>query len=174
MLPPLPLNHFSRVRPCATHRRQPTRLLCPWDSPGKNTGVGCHFPLQCMHACKVTSITSDSVRPNGHQPTKLLRPRDSPGKNTGVGCHFLLQDKMLNIPNYYRRMQIKVTMTNQIPLPRMAILTCHKQQFRSEPGGERTHLHSTWEWTLATATRKHSLPVSGGKKNTFQKAKPRI
>ena len=33
------------VRP---QRRQPTRLLCPWDSPGKNTGVGCHFLLQCM------------------------------------------------------------------------------------------------------------------------------
>ena len=30
------------------HRRQPTRLPCPWDSPGKNTGGGCHFLLQCM------------------------------------------------------------------------------------------------------------------------------
>ena len=30
------------------HRRQPTRLSRPWDSPGKNTGVGCHFLLQCM------------------------------------------------------------------------------------------------------------------------------
>ena len=30
------------------HSWQPTRLLCPWDSPGKNTGVGCHFLLQCM------------------------------------------------------------------------------------------------------------------------------
>ena len=30
------------------HRRQPTRLLHPWESPGKNTGVGCHFLLQCM------------------------------------------------------------------------------------------------------------------------------
>ena len=30
------------------HRWPPTRLLCPWDSPGKNTGVGCHFLLQCM------------------------------------------------------------------------------------------------------------------------------
>ena len=29
-------------------RRQPTRLRRPWDSPGKNTGVGCHFLLQCM------------------------------------------------------------------------------------------------------------------------------
>ena len=33
------------VRP---HRRQPTRLPCPWDSPGKNTGAGCHFLLQRM------------------------------------------------------------------------------------------------------------------------------
>ena len=33
------------VRP---QSRQPTRLPCPWDSPGKNTGVGCHFLLQCM------------------------------------------------------------------------------------------------------------------------------
>ena len=33
------------VRP---HRRQPARLPHPWDSPGKNTGVGCHFLLQCI------------------------------------------------------------------------------------------------------------------------------
>ena len=31
-----------------THRRQPTRLPCPWDSLGKNTGVNCHFLLQSM------------------------------------------------------------------------------------------------------------------------------
>ena len=42
------LSHVSRVRLCATHRRQPTRLPRPWDSPGKNTGVGRHFLLQCM------------------------------------------------------------------------------------------------------------------------------
>ena len=30
------------------HRWQPTRFLRPWDSPGKNTVVGCHFLLQCM------------------------------------------------------------------------------------------------------------------------------
>ena len=35
----------NSVRP---HRPQPTRLPCPWDSPGKNTGVGCHFLLQSM------------------------------------------------------------------------------------------------------------------------------
>ena len=42
------LSRFSRVRLCATPRRQPTRLPRPRDSPGKNTGVGCHFLLQCM------------------------------------------------------------------------------------------------------------------------------
>ena len=36
---------MDSVRP---HRRQPTRLSRPWGSPGKNTGVGCHFLLQCM------------------------------------------------------------------------------------------------------------------------------
>ena len=45
------LSYFSpvvvsySVRP---QRRQPTRLPHPWDSPGKSTGVGCHFLLQCM------------------------------------------------------------------------------------------------------------------------------
>ena len=38
------------------HRRQPTRLLRPWDSPGKNTGVGCHFLLQCRKV-KVKSLS---------------------------------------------------------------------------------------------------------------------
>ena len=36
---------YDSVRP---RRWQPTRLRCPWDSPGKNTGVGCHFLLQSM------------------------------------------------------------------------------------------------------------------------------
>src|SRR5574337_510237 len=76
------------------HRWQPTRLPRPWDSPGKNTGVGCHFLVQCMKVKserEVTSVMSDSVRPHGLQPTRLLSPWDFPGKNTGVGCHFLLQ-----------------------------------------------------------------------------------
>ena len=41
--------------------------------------------------CWVTSVVSDSVRPQRRQPTRLPHPWDSPGKNTGVGCHFLLQ-----------------------------------------------------------------------------------
>ena len=42
------------VRP---RRQQPTRLLCSWDSPGKNTGVGCHFLLQCMKVKSESEVT---------------------------------------------------------------------------------------------------------------------
>ena len=42
------------VRP---HRQQPTRLHSPWDSPGKNTGVGCHFLLQCMKVKSESEVT---------------------------------------------------------------------------------------------------------------------
>ena len=51
------LSCFSCVRLCATHRRQPTRLPRPWDSPGKNTGVGCHFLLQCMKVKRESEVT---------------------------------------------------------------------------------------------------------------------
>ena len=78
------------VRP---HRWQPTRLPHPWDSPGKNTGVGCHFLLQCV---KVKSLSHvQLLAPHGLQPTKLLSPWDFLGKSTGVGCHCLLRHRLL-------------------------------------------------------------------------------
>ena len=73
------------VRP---QRRQPTRLHRPWHSPGKNTGVGCHFLLQCMKVKSQREVAQS--RPHGLQPTRLLYPWDFPGKSTGVGCHCLL------------------------------------------------------------------------------------
>ena len=42
------LIRFSRVRLCATPETAAHQASRPWDSPGKNTGVGCHFLLQCM------------------------------------------------------------------------------------------------------------------------------
>ena len=65
----------------------------PWDSPGKNTGVGFPFLLQCMKVkseSEVSSVLSDSLPPHGLQPTRLLCPWNFPGKSTGVGCHCLL------------------------------------------------------------------------------------
>ena len=46
------------VRP---HRQQPTRLPCPWDSPGKNTGVGCHFLLQCMNVKSESEVAQSCL-----------------------------------------------------------------------------------------------------------------
>ena len=76
------------------HRQQPTRLPCPWDSPGKNTGVGCPFPSLMHESGKwkwSRTVVSDSWKPHGLEPTRLLRLWDFPGKSTGVGCHYLLQ-----------------------------------------------------------------------------------
>ena len=88
-----PLHGISKAR-----IRQPTRLPHPWDSPGKNTGVGCHFLLQCMKVKSESekwkwsrSVVSNPQRTHGLEPTRLLRPWDFPGKSTGVGCHCLLQ-----------------------------------------------------------------------------------
>ena len=110
-------SHSLEFDSSQSHRLQSARLLCPWNSPGKNTRVGCHSLLQeifltqglnlgllhdrqilyhlshqnCCCCCEVASVVSNSVRPHRWQPTRLRRPWDSPGKNTGVGCHFLLQ-----------------------------------------------------------------------------------
>ena len=65
------------VRP---HRRQPPRLRLPWDSPGKNTGVGCHFLLQCM---KVKS-ESERAQRRGCRKTSVFLSRE-----TGISGNFV-------------------------------------------------------------------------------------
>ena len=70
------------VRP---HRRQPARLRHPWDSPGKNTGVGCHFLLQCMKV-KGESEVAQSC------PT-LSNPMDC--SLPGFSVHGILQARVL-------------------------------------------------------------------------------
>ena len=72
----------------------PSRLPCPWDSPGKNTGVGCHFLLHCMKVKSESEVAQScpTLRPHGLQPTRLLHPWDFPGKSTGLGCRCLLRE----------------------------------------------------------------------------------
>ena len=85
------------------HRQQPTRLPRPWDSPGKNTGVGCHFPLQSMKV-KIESEVAQScpTLSNPMEPTRLPRPWDFPDKRTGVGCHCFLWSGALKITKTIR------------------------------------------------------------------------
>ena len=64
-------------------RRQPTRLPCPWDSAGKNTGVGCHFLLQCMKVKSESEVAQScpTLRdPMDCSLPRLLCPWDFPGK----------------------------------------------------------------------------------------------
>ena len=77
------------VRP---HRQQPTRLPRPWDSPGKNTGVGCHFLLQCMKVKSESEVAQSCLTLS--DPMDCSLPGFSvhgivPGKSTGVRCHCL-------------------------------------------------------------------------------------
>ena len=67
------------------HGRQPTRLPCPWDSPGKNTGVGCHFLLQCRKVKSESEVAQ--LFPIHSDPMDCSLP----GKSTGVSRHCLLQ-----------------------------------------------------------------------------------
>ena len=63
----------------------PTRLPCPWDSPGKNTGVGCHFLLQCMKV-KSEREVSESC-PTLHDPMDCSPP--------GSSIHGIFQARVL-------------------------------------------------------------------------------
>ena len=93
------------VRP---HRRQPTRPRRPWDSPGKNTGVGCHFLLQRMKVKSESEVAQ--LCPTLSDPMDYSPPGSSvhgifPGKSTGVGCHCLLLQRQItqaNIPDERR------------------------------------------------------------------------
>ena len=74
------------------HRQQPTRLPRPWDSPGKNSGVGCHFLLQCMKVKNDSEVAQ--LCPTLRDPMDCSLPGSCAHgifQNTGVGCHCLLQ-----------------------------------------------------------------------------------
>ena len=78
------------------HRRQPTRLPHPWDSPGKNTRVGCHFLLQCMKMKSESEVAQSC--PTLSDPRDCSLPGSSiPGifqaRVLGAGCHCLLRKK---------------------------------------------------------------------------------
>ena len=60
------------VRP---HRRQPTRLPHPWDSPGKNTAVGCHFLLQCVKVKSESEVAQSCL--TLHDPMDCSLPGSS-------------------------------------------------------------------------------------------------
>ena len=67
------------------HRWQPTRLHHPWDSPDKNTGVGCHFLLQCMKMRSESEVAQSC--PTLHHPIDCSLP--------GFSVHGIFQARVL-------------------------------------------------------------------------------
>ena len=64
MLLLLLLSHFSHVRLCATPQMAAHQLPHPWDSPGKNTGVGCHSLLQCTKVKSESEVAQSCPTPS--------------------------------------------------------------------------------------------------------------
>ena len=90
----------NSVRP---HRRQPTRLPRPWNSPGKNTGVGCHFLLQCMKVKSESEVAQSC--PTLSDPMACSPPGSSihgifQARVLEWGCHCLLQCPFLLLSKY--------------------------------------------------------------------------
>ena len=97
------------VRP---HRRQPTRLPRPWDSPGKNTGVGCHFLLQCMKVKSESEVSQSCPTLSGPMDCSL----------PGSSIHGSFQARVLewgaiafSVQVYNTLLLTTVTMLQQIP-----------------------------------------------------------
>ena len=76
------LSHSDSLQPCGL---QPTRLLPPWNSPSKSTGVGCHSLFQCVCMC-VCPVVSDCLQP------LCNLDRNPPGSSV----HGILQTRILD------------------------------------------------------------------------------
>ncbi|XDA81446.1 hypothetical protein R6Z07F_011376 [Ovis aries] len=79
------LSRFSRVRLCVTPETAAHQAPRPWDSPGKNTGVGCHFLLQCMKVKRESEVAQSC-------PT-LCNPMDC--SLPGSSIHGIFQARVL-------------------------------------------------------------------------------
>ena len=109
------------------HRWQPTRLPRPWDSPGKNTGVGCHFLLQCTKVKSESEIAQSW--PALSDP--MDHPWESPGRSTGVGATVIVQ----------------ATAPTPVPLPgksheRRSLVGCSPWGCEESDTTERLHFHA--------------------------------
>ena len=88
------------VRP---HRWQPTRIPRPWDSPGKNTGVGCHFFLLCMKVKSENEVAQ--LCPTPRDPMDCSLPYQVP-----PSMGFSRQEYWSGLPQIIREVQPKTTL----------------------------------------------------------------
>ena len=120
------------VRP---HRQQPTRLLCPWDSPGKNTGVGCHFLLQCMKVKSQSEVAQSCPTPS--DPMDCSPP--------GFFVHGIFQARVLEwgaIDQIITNIQLSHKAV-QVPSMELKKFQCRQEQ-RNFPG-QGTEVIQVWQ-----------------------------
>ena len=105
------------------HRQKPTRLPCPWDSPGKNTGVGCHFLLQRMKVKRESKVAQSCLT--------LSDPMDrSP---PGSSVHGIFQARVLEwgaiaFSNFLgMKLQIKIPYSRKFSLAGSSWKKWHKE-----------------------------------------------
>ena len=105
------------VRP---HRRQPTRLPCPWDFPGKNTGVGCHFLLP-NPGTEPSSLTPPALA-GGFLTTSITWEPLIKALIPSQGATLITYTK----PNYFQKAPSPNTITLSIRALKLGFLETHK------------------------------------------------
>ena len=122
-------------------RRQPTRPRSPWDSPGKNTGVGCHFLLQCMKVksesegaqlCPTLSDPMDCSLP-GSSVHGIFQARVLEWGAIAffLGSHnllFLLSSYFCFLPIFLKICVLSTSMGRCLYPPRMSLIPRHTYQ----------------------------------------------
>ena len=107
------------------HRRQPTKLPHPWDSPGKNTGVGCHFLLQCMKVKSESEVAQSC--PTLSDPMNCSLP--------GSSVRGIFQTRVLEWGDIELNIHIKICFLKPCPVLHSSLIRDFGQVFQG-----RSHL----------------------------------
>ena len=104
------------------HRQKPTRFPCPWDSPGKNTGVGCYFLLQCMKVKSEREVTQSC--PTLRDPMDCSLP--------GSSVHGIFQARVLEWGAIaFSKLIILYNLNMQFFVCQKVILTCFLKKLQT-------------------------------------------
>ena len=133
------------VRP---HRQQPIRLPHPWDSLGKNTGVGCHFPLQCMKVESESEVAQSCPTPSDPMDCSL----------PGSSVHGIFQARVLEWGAIaFSKLQ---SYSNQNSMLLEQKQTYNSTEHNREPGSKPTFIWSIslqQKWQEYTMGERQSL-----------------